>query len=40
MHSTVGVYIKECDWQSLGKQLYRDLRELKSIFGDEEYKQT
>ena len=38
MHSKVSVHIKECDWQKLVVQLYRDIHELKNVFGDEEYK--
>ena len=39
MHSKVGHYIQQCDWVPLAGQLWSDLRELPSVFGEEEYEQ-
>ncbi|KAI4120757.1 MAG: hypothetical protein LQ338_006788 [Usnochroma carphineum] len=33
-HSGVPFYIKNCDWVELGRQLWQDLKEVPSVFGD------
>ena len=38
MHSMVGVYIKNCDFNPLAMQLSRDIKDVRHIFGDTEYK--
>ncbi|KAL2048022.1 hypothetical protein ABVK25_011118 [Lepraria finkii] len=38
MHSKVGIYIQQCDWNALATQLWRDIRDLPNVFGDEEYR--
>ncbi|KAL8779989.1 MAG: hypothetical protein Q9213_006678 [Squamulea squamosa] len=40
-HSGVPFYIKNCDWESLGKQLWQDLQDVPSVFGtDDKEKMT
>ena len=38
MHCKVNVYIQQCDWNALAPQLWKDIRELPNVFGDEEYR--
>ena len=39
MHCKANVYIQQCDWNALATQLWKDIRELPNVFGDEEYRQ-
>ncbi|KAI4137241.1 MAG: hypothetical protein LQ341_005223 [Variospora aurantia] len=32
-HSSAGIHIKNCDWDSLGRQLWRDMQEVPNVFG-------
>ena len=38
MHCKVNIHIQQCDWNALAIQLWKDIRELPNVFGDEEYR--
>ena len=38
MHCKVNIHIQQCDWNALATQLWKDIRELPNVFGDEEYR--
>ncbi|KAL8911780.1 MAG: hypothetical protein Q9171_003113 [Xanthocarpia ochracea] len=35
-HSNIGHHIKACDWQALGKQLYKHLHEIPRVLGEKD----
>lgn len=37
LHSMIGIYIANCDWQASGVQLWRDICNIPTCFGQEEY---